>query len=116
MPVHTKFAADHATNRFKICAPCGRKINGLRKINDIQSCIIIENLCPDFSLFDERFPVCICDACRRDLSNIAKKKKASLKAFPEYTKLVVPKSTRAEKVCPCYICITGREKGTSGKI
>ena len=91
-------------------------MKALRKISDKQSCIIAEHLCPDFSVFDERFPVCICDACRRGLSNLTKNMKTSLKAFPEYTKLVVAKSTRSDKVCPCYICITGREKGISGKL
>ena len=79
MTLHPKFAFGHSSNRQKVCAPCGRKLKALRRISESQSKIIAQHLNSEFFLEDERFPVSISDACRKDLVKISKGEKHSRK-------------------------------------
>ena len=63
-----KCAMDHNGNRKKVCAPCGRKFTG-RIITPAQESTIKKFINKEFSLDDERFPVAMCDRCRKSLLN-----------------------------------------------
>ena len=74
-----KCALNHNGNRRNVCAPCGRKVssNG-RIITPAQESTIKKFINTEFSLDDERFPVAICDRCRKSLLNAEKGKNTKL--------------------------------------
>ncbi|CAH1107748.1 unnamed protein product [Psylliodes chrysocephalus] len=108
----------HDENRKKVCAPCGKKITcGTKKleyflINERHLNLVKKFVNPDYNLCDSKFPVSICDTCRRTLNDYDKNNSTRpLPKMPNYEDLLLPKATRTtQDTCNCYICLTGRFK------
>ena len=106
----------HEENRSKVCAACGKKISlGTKKIdyfriNEQHIELIKLYLCENFDITKSKFPLSICDTCRRSLNDRKKNvSKRPLPVMPNYQDIILPKNTRAHQdICNCYICLTGR--------
>ena len=68
---------------------------------------------PEFSIDNSKFPSGICITCRIVISDILKGKKSSedLSVMPNYSDIVLTRSTRTDEnpICNCFICLTGRD-------
>lgn len=114
--------SSHEDNRTKVCAPCGKKIKFGNKSpkkffisSDIEK-LIKQFINQDFDVKNEKYPLSICPTCSTTLLDATKGKfQRPIQKMPNYTDMLLPKSTRTssqeDTSCNCYICLTGRFKG-----
>lgn len=118
MNSHCERKCNHEENRIKVCAPCGKKIvnknksyNSFRVTERIQI-LINKFLKQDFDVSDPKYPLSVCNTCRNILLDHEKGNvKRQLPIMPNYQDVTLPKETRSNDSCNCYICLTGRYKG-----
>ena len=109
--------ADHEVNRYKVCAPCGKKIWSLdrRILNTSQIDLIKKYLTDDFDIQNSVFPRAICNGCRLKFLVVERDEAQAkiLPTMPNYSDLVLPRPLRSvdDPSCFCYICITSRQLG-----
>lgn len=110
--------SSHDDNRRKVCAPCGRKIifgqNAPSRYfidNEIEK-LIIEYVCEDYDINNEKFPTGICRTCCQTLKEANKEVfKRPMPKMPLYQNIILPKNTRSRQdICNCFVCLTGRDK------
>ena len=108
----------HDRNRYKVCAPCGKKIVCGTKTLEFFSIslkyetLIKQHINDNFSLSDRKFPLSICNSCRRALYTQEKSDgKFTVPTMTNYEAIILPRETRnSVDVCNCYICLTSKFK------
>lgn len=112
---HLKCAANHESNRRKVCAGCGHKCKESKKgwplITDTLAKDIKLVLNESFNLEDDHFPLSLCINCKVAISNYKKKGNGKIPKMPNFQEMILPKKTRSDIVCFCYICLTGSNVG-----
>lgn len=111
----------HEENRRKVCAPCGKKIafgkTSITKflVNEKTEKLIKEFVSVTYDIRDDKFPIGLCRTCYLTLLDAHKGifERPMPKMPAEYRNIVLPKYTRENETCNCYICLTGRYQGHS---
>ena len=107
------FKLSHEDNRKKICAPCGLKIKGktIRKLNDSQINIISRLVNDDFDPSNSVYPLGICASCRVKYREVDKdeSKVDKLPKMPNYKIMGIPRQSRQNSDCECFICKSARD-------
>lgn len=89
---------DYEENRFKVCAPCRRKIifgnkkSNYFRISERYEKLIKMHINANFNSFDIKFPRSICCTCRLTLCDYEKNDfKRPLPTMPNYEDISLPK-------------------------
>ncbi|KAJ8683951.1 hypothetical protein QAD02_019743 [Eretmocerus hayati] len=109
--------SDHSENRYKVCAPCGRKISfgeqmSKFKITEEIETLINKYVSKKFCSLDERFSASICTSCQHALQGRERgNSKRILLSMPNYEAINLRRDTRSNpnEICDCYICTTARK-------
>ncbi|XP_036327786.1 uncharacterized protein LOC118747296 [Rhagoletis pomonella] len=111
---HPQHKCNHEENRFKVCAPCGRKIKfGSSKPSEFNitgklECLIKKYVSENFRLTNSKFPLGICGTCRRVLCDRDKDIPNATRPLPNMPNYEDSTKETRTTSCSCYIWLTAR--------